>query len=916
MSSAKTNSSDTPETQGDVWVDWMRSQGDSFAVPGNAPQLLNTQSAFLVESGRVEIFSVQVEDGKPTGARSHFATIESGETIFGMGEAHGESLLAVGGPGIRVCQVMQRQLDTVSEDPKLQAALDARIQTWIERLNQNNPGNLLDENLVGESGSSSWDSLQRLAEQLFKDIADVRTTEARNELERLNRQQAWTQETGKAAYEHLASALGRSDQAILAKFKAQSSHPVFLAAALVAHHQGIQLKAPKGLDKADATGSPIDRIVRTARIKARKVALRGEWWNASQGPLLARLEDGDQPVALIPHGPDRYRLQDPVAETSTPVTAEIAASLAPFATTFYCSLPDRPLRNRDLLSFVSRDTIWELAWVFVLALAGGSLGLVAPWATGVIFDTIIPAAEYRQLLYLTLGMLLTAAGSGAFNFIRNILVLRTEGIFDGKLQPALFDRILRLPVDFFRHYTAGDLADRAQTINMIREVLSGSLVNSIMGGLSGILAIGLMIHYNAKLGLLGIALGLVAALLTFAITYLKLHYERQILAVSGKTQGLVLQLLTGIAKLRNAGAEVHAFASWTRSFSRQKQLDYKARGYDNIVTLIADNYTLLCSMVIFFMLFQFAKTDPSALLSTGKFLAFNAAFGVFIAGVLGIAQSFVQVINIQPMLDRIKPIITEVPEATTEAMDPPELEGRIELSRIQFRYNPEDPLVLKDVSLTIEPGQFAAFVGPSGSGKSTLMRLLLGFNQPEKGSILLDNLDLATLDITGVRQQTGTVLQNGQLLPGDIYSNIIGALPLSEQQAWDAAKLAGLDQDIAAMPMGMHTVINPGATTLSGGQIQRLLIARAIASKPRIFLLDEATSALDNRSQAIVTESLGRMQVTRVVIAHRLSTIMNADKIFVIVKGELVESGDYHSLLARNGIFTELARRQQTEHHS
>ncbi len=963
------------------------SRGERSDLPGNAPILLDSYAAWLVEKGQVELFSVEVEEGQPVGARSHLLTLPQGRIFLGMGESINEGLLAVGGTNTRIIRLPREVIrDAIKEDSTRPVVIE-QLKLWVLQLNLSiaeplsrdpdhrvKPGNPLQaqagqtmvtandllwlrihtgsvafdanldvawadpslwlpltprrvlvpiencifeavttEDLASREGQVLWDSLQAFYHQLFEIRARLREGDTARELERLKQQEEYARVAAETAYDHLVAALGKKDKAILARYKAMSASPVFHAAGLVAHHQGIEISLPKGLDEVGTTGSPVDMILRASRLKARKVALRGEWWKASHGPLLARMETDNRPVALIPHGPDRYLLHDPVDDSTVAVTDKVAYAVTPFATSFYKPLPEKPLKYRDLLTFVYKDCMWESRWIFLLSFAGGVLGLVAPWATGIIFDTIIPAVEYSQLLYLTLGMLFAVGGAGAFNFLRNILVLRTEGIFDVKLQPALFDRLLRLPVDFYRNYTAGDLAERARTINMIREVFSGSMVNSIMSGLLGFLAIGLMLSYNVKLTLVGIGLGLFAACFTFITSYLKLHYERRILALEGKTQGLVLQLLTGISKLRNAGAEVHAFSSWTKTFSRQKQLDYKARGYDNVVSIFAETYILACSIIIFFMLFEFAQNDPSQILSTGKFLAFSAAFGLFIGGVLGIAQSFVQVINIGPMLARIQPILESVPESNADAMDPPELTGRIELSRIRFRYNPQDPLVIKDVSLTILPGEFVAFVGPSGSGKSTIMRLLLGFNRPEKGSIHYDNYDLASLDVSGVRRQMGPVLQNGQLLPGDIYSNIIGARSLSEQDAWQAAKLAGADTEIAAMPMGMHTLVNPSATTLSGGQIQRLLIARAIASNPKIFLLDEATSALDNRSQAVVTESLDRMKVTRVVIAHRLSTIMNADKIFVIVKGELVEQGDYHSLMRQNGVFAELARRQMVD---
>ena len=232
------------------------------------------------------------------------------------------------------------------------------------------------------------------------------------------------------------------------------------------------------------------------------------------------------------------------------------------------------------------------------------------------------------------------------------------------------------------------------------------------------------------------------------------------------------------------------------------------------------------------------------------------------------------------------------------------------MNHASFRYSSDSPLVLRDVSFTIRPGEFVAFTGTSGSGKSTLIRLLLGFEQPLSGAIYYDGQDFAGLDLQEVRKQMGVVLQSGKLLAGDLLTNIVGNSPLTVEDAWDAARVSGMEEDIKALPMGMYTMVAEGGKTLSGGQRQRLMIARAVVNRPRILLLDEATSALDNRTQDIVSQALEGMRATRIVVAHRLSTIINADRIFVLDQGVIAESGTYNELLQKNGIFAELAKRQ------
>jgi ATP-binding cassette subfamily C protein len=316
-----------------------------------------------------------------------------------------------------------------------------------------------------------------------------------------------------------------------------------------------------------------------------------------------------------------------------------------------------------------------------------------------------------------------------------------------------------------------------------------------------------------------------------------------------------------------------------------------------------------------FLLYADGLAHPTAgqtPMSTGVFVGFTAAFAQLMQACLGLAAALISVLSIAPLYDRARPILEGVPELDGQKSDPGELSGDIEVRHVTFRYRQDGPPILKDISFRIAPGQFVALVGASGSGKSTLCRLLLRFETPDLGSIFYDQRDLAHLDVQAVRQQIGVVLQNGRIRAGSIYSNLVGTSALTLEDAWEAARMAGLDTDIEAMPMGMQTVLGEGGGSLSGGQRQRLLIARALVRRPRIVFFDEATSALDNETQAIVSRSLDNLRATRVVIAHRLSTIEKADWIYVLDQGELVEQGPYQALLAKDGHFAALAKRQLT----
>jgi len=390
------------------------------------------------------------------------------------------------------------------------------------------------------------------------------------------------------------------------------------------------------------------------------------------------------------------------------------------------------------------------------------------------------------------------------------------------------------------------------------------------------------------------------------VSLLRLKYQRPIMKIQGKIAGMVLQFITGISKLQVAGAEGLAFAVWARAFSEETRLDRKTGAVWIGLNVFNTAYWILTTIVLFGAMAFWVESR----MSTGAFLAFNAAFGGSIGAVLAMGNALLSLLDAVPIYERAKPILQATPEVDEERADPGELHGKIELSHILFRYHPDTPPVLNDLSFQVNPGEMVALVGPSGAGKSSLFRLLLGFETPEAGSIYYDGIELAGLDVTAVRRQFGVVLQNAKLTPGSIFENIVGSSLLTLEDACEAARQAGLEEDISQMPMGMHTILSEGAGTLSGGQRQRLMIARAIVARPRILLFDEATSALDNHTQGIVSRSLEQLQATRIIIAHRLSTIMNAHRILVIQGGRLVQSGHYQELIQQPGVFADMAKRQ------
>lgn len=783
-------------------------------------------------------------------------------------------------------------------------------RTWVESSGASTLCAITTQALISQDPAwSALDHFHRLALTCFNRAA---AQAEQSERERWQRKAAADQRQVATAFAHLALVL-EPKAAIPFGDESGDADPLLAACRWVGQAMGVTIQPPPGAPGERGGQNALRKIASASRVRIRQVTLQGTWWREDCGPILAYLapdpshsQTQERPVALLPSS-GRYDLLDPVAKTRTRVTAEVATLLSPVAFAFYPPLPPQPLTGLDLIKHGLRGRLRDVLAVVLSGIGMGSLGLITPLMIGVLFDAIIPSAQMGQLLQLGLALLVSALAAALFQLTRNIAVLRLESKLDTSVQAALWDRLLRLPVPFFRQYAAGDLAERVLGINAIRQNVSGAVVSSVLSGLFSVMSLGLLFYYAPGLAWSAIGLALISILVTAGLGYWQVRYQRDWTDAQGRVSGLVLQLVTGITKLRMAGAEGRAFARWANAFGRQRAVAFKARTVTNELQVFNTAYPVLTLLTIFALLAR----GGQAQLSTGAFLAFNAAFTQFLVASLAVSQlALTAILSTIPLYERIKPVLQAVPEVDPAQADPGVLTGEVEISHVAFRYRENEPLVLRDVSLHIKPGEFVAVVGSSGCGKSTLLRLLLKFETPLAGAIYYDGQDLERLDIETVRRQIGVVLQDGKLIAGSILSNIIGSSLLTIDDAWEAARMVGLEQDIEQMPMGMHTALSEGGTNLSGGQRQRLLIARAIVNKPRLLFLDEATSALDNPNQALVSASLERLSATRVVIAHRLSTIVNAGRIYVFDQGQVVQSGDYAELMRQRGLFAELARRQ------
>ncbi|WP_089094052.1 NHLP bacteriocin export ABC transporter permease/ATPase subunit [Nodularia sp. NIES-3585] len=689
--------------------------------------------------------------------------------------------------------------------------------------------------------------------------------------------------------------------------------PLLIAAGAIGRYMGISIRPPAQSEDLDRVLNPLEAIARASQCRTRRVLLTGDWWQQEHDALLAYTK-ANQPVALLPDQKHGYLLFDAQTLTRTPVDAQVIANIKPFAYVFYRPLPQIVTNAIDIFRFGIKGYEKDVAGIFILGILASLLGMVTPQATAILVNDAIPDSDRSLLFQLGLALFAAAFGKATFELAQQIISLRVESAADASLQPALWDRILKLSPTFFRQYASGDLVSRLLAVSEIRSQLSGSTQRTLLTGVFALLNLGLMLFYSWKLTLVGVGLSILVVIVTVISSRLLISKQRKQEELDGEIDGLTVELINGVAKLRVAAAEERGFAAWAKKYSDRTKLQSRIKGINDSLTVFHEALSVVSSILIFWFAILFiqmaaVQRTPSGL-TAGTFLAFNAAFGIFISSATEISNTITDILGIIPLWERAKPIVQTELESDPSKADPGRLTGRISLEHVTFRYLEDGPLTLDDLSIHAEPGEFIAIVGPSGSGKSTVFRLLLGFESPSSGTVYYDGQDLGGLDMPAVRRQLGVVLQNVRISSAPILESITSGALVTLDETWEAARMAGFDADIQAMPMGMHTVISEGGTNLSGGQRQRLLIARSLVLKPKILLMDEATSALDNQTQAIVTESLDKLNATRIVIAHRLSTIRNADRIYVVEAGRVVQVGNYDQLVKQEGLFARLVARQ------
>ncbi len=652
----------------------------------------------------------------------------------------------------------------------------------------------------------------------------------------------------------------------------------------------------------------LEFLLRPHGIMRRNINLEKGWYKNAIGAILGTRKDDSSAVAFIPKGLSGYMFFDAASGKWIKLSKKNEELFETEAICFYKPFPLKKLSIPLLIRYIVETlSVADIVPVVLAAFAVSAIGLLTPKLNSILFGTVVENQSLRMLMGITVFMICVTISTLLMQSVKTLLTARVGTKLELSVQAATMMRILSLPADFFKQYSSGELSSRSQYIQTLCSMLVSTIFSMGLTSVFSLMYISQIFVYAPALVIPALIIVSVTIAFSLVTTFWQMHYSKKQMELDTKESGMTYALISGVQKIRLSGAEKRAFSRWSKLYSKQVEMTYNPPLFLRVNGAFSSIISLTGIIVMYYISLKSG-------VSVAEYYAFNTAYGMLSGAFMSLAGIATTIAGFKPILEMSKPIMDAVPEVSEGKTVISRLSGNIELNNVSFRYSENMPLVIDDLSLKIRQGQYVAIVGETGCGKSTLMRLMLGFEKPLKGAVYYDGKDIDTIDLRSLRRKIGVVLQNGKLFQGDIYSNIVISAPhLSLDEAWEAAEMAGIADDIRRMPMGMHTIISEGSGGVSGGQRQRLMIARAIAPKPKILMFDEATSALDNITQKIVSDSLDKLRCTRIVIAHRLSTIKQCDRIIYLEKGKIVEDGTYDELIAKNGKFAELVERQRLD---
>ena len=652
----------------------------------------------------------------------------------------------------------------------------------------------------------------------------------------------------------------------------------------------------------------VSDIARCSHFVARKVVLGKKWYKKGGDAFIGFYKDTGLPVVCIPKASGLYLLLDIKKQITIKVEDEEAANIEDEVYVIYQHLPSKSLGFKDLLDFgFEKVRLRELVVYFVMYLLVTLIGLLLPLLNSQLFDKLIPLGSLDPIYEIGTVIIAFMIGNVFFGIVQSLSAFRFIKTVEYRIVAATMDRIFKLPQKFIDTFGSGELVNRTSAISQAFSSTVTSGITAIVGFILGLVYLWRMFKSSSHLAWRGLILSLVTALIMFLIGYLRISRERTALEYSSKANGKLYTFLSSILKVKTSGIENRVLYEFEKDNVDSVKAHLKSTKVQYTSTVFTTIMTVINTLIIYH-----AVIVKESDFTIGDYTAFNSAYGMFSSASGQLVSFFVTVAALIPVMDRIRPIFKEAAEDSDEIMPVGRLKGNIEINHLDFAYEDDDIPVLKDINISIKSGEFIGIVGASGCGKSTLLKCLLGFENPTRGDIFYDNTDITTIDKSELRRQLGVVLQDGKMVVGNIYTNVSLSNPNMEpQEVLELLKDVGLYEDVMKMPMGIYTSISEGGGTVSGGQQQRILLARAIANDPSILLLDEATSALDNITQTEVCKRLADRNITRVMIAHRLSTVKDCDRIYVMENGRVEEEGTYQELMDKKGLFYTYAMRQQ-----
>ncbi|MDY5653515.1 MAG: NHLP bacteriocin export ABC transporter permease/ATPase subunit [Erysipelotrichaceae bacterium] len=652
----------------------------------------------------------------------------------------------------------------------------------------------------------------------------------------------------------------------------------------------------------------LEYLMRPYGIMRRSVILESGWYKDAIGAMLGIRKDNGTVVALIPSGFSGYEYFDLESGKYIKVKKSNEDLFEDEAIAFYKPFPLKSLTIKDLIVYIAQVlSVSDYVAIALATLAVSLLGMLTPKINNILFSVVVTSGSVRLLVGIAIFAICLSLTSLIISSVKSLISARINTKLSISIEAATMMRLMSLPADFFKNYSSGELQERAGNISSLCDMLVSTILNTGLTSAFSLIYIYQIFVYAPGLVIPSLIITFITIIFFVVSALMQMKISVKQMELGGRESGMTYALISGVQKIKLAGAEKRAFARWANLYAERISYSYNPPAFLKLNPVISSAISLTGTLVMYYMA---VKTG----VSVAEYYAFNTAYGMVSGAFMSLSSIALTFAQIKPILERVKPLLDAKPEISEGKQVITRLSGAVEMNNVSFRYNESMPNVIDNLSLKIRPGQYVAIVGKTGCGKSTLMRLLLGFEKADRGAIYYDGKDINSLDLKSLRRKIGSVMQNGKLLQGDIYSNITISAPwLTMDEAFEAAEKAGIAEDIRRMPMGMHTMISEGSGGISGGQRQRLMIARAIAPKPKILMFDEATSALDNITQRQVCEALDAMKCTRIVIAHRLSTIKQCDRIIVLDGGHIVEDGTYRELIDNKGYFYELVERQRVD---